>query len=41
MYVGKNASAEWLPYKLGASFAYRLGRDKHRIILNIIKRART
>ena len=24
MYVGKNASAEWLPYKLGASFVYRL-----------------
>lgn len=26
MYVGKNASAEWLPYKLGASLAYRLGK---------------
>ena len=33
MYVGKNASAEWLPYKLGASFCLPTGK----IILNIIK----
>lgn len=26
MYADKNGSGEWLPYKLGVSFAYRLGK---------------
>lgn len=26
MYVDKNGSGEWLPYKLGVAFAYRLGK---------------
>lgn len=28
MYAGWNRSGEWIPYKLGVAFAYRLGRNK-------------
>lgn len=27
MYVGTNRSGEWLPYKLGVAFTYRLGKE--------------
>lgn len=27
-YVGWNGSGEWIPYKLGAAFSYKLGRKK-------------
>lgn len=26
MYVGRNGSGEWIPYKIGAAFTYRLGK---------------